>query len=61
MQLKVVNLAKTYQFVADALTFDFTYKIANPGGWKNRKNLGGKPSGGWVAITQEGVKVRMTL
>lgn len=32
MQLKVVNLAKTYQFVADALTFDFTYKIANLGG-----------------------------
>ena len=32
MQLKVVNLAKKYQFVADALTFDFTYKIANLGG-----------------------------
>ena len=25
-------VAKTYQFVADALTFDFTYKIANLGG-----------------------------
>ena len=48
IQLKVVNLAKTYQFVADALTFDFTYKIANlGGGWKNRNNRRvGHPGGG---------------
>jgi hypothetical protein len=32
-QLKVVNLAKTYQFVAEALTFDFTYKKAWHGGY----------------------------
>ena len=46
MQLKVVNLAKTYQFVADALTFNFTYKIANLGGGIANYPGGRSPGGG---------------